>query len=167
MARQEQPRENLIAEATALVERVELLLAGVPEPIVAGFRAEGSASLFFGDDPVYQFNARGQLRRAFVGGRLYKADAGRLVEMTRQRQAGRIQLVGRRAAGGRGGAVHRRTSRRGSTNWPASCESGQVQVLAQVPPQGRRRCPTGPVARSQRRTNRNRQHAACPLNAAR
>ena len=38
MARQEHARENLMAEATALVERVELLLTGVAEPIVAGFR---------------------------------------------------------------------------------------------------------------------------------
>ena len=58
MAREEHARENLIAEATALVERVELLLAGLPEPVVAGFRPDGSASLFFADDPVYQFNSR-------------------------------------------------------------------------------------------------------------
>ncbi len=95
MAREEQARENLIAEATALVERVELLLAGVAEPVVAGFRTDGSASLFFADDPVYQFNSQGKLRRAFVGGLLYKANAGRLVEMTRSRAAGQVQLVSR------------------------------------------------------------------------
>lgn len=95
MAREEHARENLIAEATALVERVELLVAGLPEPVVAGFRPNGSVSLFFADDPVYQFNSRGELRRAFVAGRLYKADNGRLVEMTRNRQAGRVELESR------------------------------------------------------------------------
>jgi hypothetical protein len=135
MARQEQPRENLIAEATALVERVELLLAGVPQPIVAGFRLEGSASLFFGDDPVYQFNARGDLRRAFVDGRLYKADGGRIVEMTRQRQADRIQLLGHElpaaAAKEFVAALHSRLS-----DLAGKLLSGQVQVVAQVPPDG-------------------------------
>jgi hypothetical protein len=135
MARQEQARENLIAEATALVERVELLLAGVPEPVVAGFRREGSASLFFGDDPVYQFKTHGQLRRAFVDGRLYKADAGRLVEMTRQRQANRVQLVGRELPAA-ASAEFIATLRARLIDLASKLESGQVQVLAEVPPHG-------------------------------
>src|SRR5688572_18570527 len=65
MARQEQDREDILREATALVERVELLIPEFPEPIVAGFRRDGSASFFFGADPVLQFNAQGKLRRAF------------------------------------------------------------------------------------------------------
>jgi hypothetical protein len=135
MARQEHAREDLIAEATALVERVELLLAGVPEPVVAGFRPEGSASLFFGDDPVYQFNARGHLRRAFVSGRLYKANAGRLVEMTRQRQANRVQLVGRELPAAES-AEFIAVLRARLNELACKLESGEVQVLAQVPPHG-------------------------------
>jgi hypothetical protein len=135
MARQEQARENLIAEATALVERVELLLAGTPEPIVAGFRAEGSASLFFADDPVYQFNSQGHLRRAFSGGRLYKANAGRLVEMTRQRQANRVQLVGREVPAGEA-AEFIAALRTRLNELAGKLASGQMQIVAQVPAQG-------------------------------
>lgn len=91
MARQEHDREDLLAEATALVQRVELRAGG--EVLVAGFRRDGSASLFFGADPVYQFNSRGQLRRAFVDGRLLKADRGRLAALTRSRTATEVALV--------------------------------------------------------------------------
>ncbi|HEX4146951.1 MAG TPA: hypothetical protein VHY91_25865 [Pirellulales bacterium] len=133
MARQEQPRENLIAEATALVERVELLLAGEPEPAVAGFRRDGSASLFFGDDPVYQFNARGQLRRAFVDGRLYKADAGRLVEVTRRRHDDRIQLAGRELTADES-AEFIAALRTRLDDFGEKLASGQVRASAQVPP---------------------------------
>jgi hypothetical protein len=135
MAREEHARENLIAEATALVERVELLLAGLPEPVVAGFRPDGSASLFFTDDPVYQFNSRGHLRRAFVGGRLYKADAGRLVEMTRNRPAGQVQLTSRRLPA-EASAEFIAALRARLNDLASQLESGQAQILAEVPPQG-------------------------------
>lgn len=95
MAREESDREDLLREATALVERIELAPIDDPsaEHIVAGFRAEPALSLFFDGDPVYQFNTAGQLRRAFAGGLLVKADRGRLVSMRRIRQQGEVQLV--------------------------------------------------------------------------
>ena len=74
MARRESDREDLLREATALVERAELTIEGFDEPIVVGFRRDGSASFFFGADPVYQFNTAFELRRAFVVGLLYKAE---------------------------------------------------------------------------------------------
>lgn len=83
MARQEQDREDLLGEATALVERAELRLADEPQPLFAGFRANGAASFYFGSEPVYQFNSRGQLRRAFVDGVPLKAEQGRLVVLRR------------------------------------------------------------------------------------
>jgi hypothetical protein len=92
MAREESDREDLLREATALVERVELRAADEPEPIVAGFRRGGALSLFFGADPVFQFNAAGELRRAFRDGRLLKAERGRLVELTRVRTATETDL---------------------------------------------------------------------------
>ena len=92
MARRESDREDLLREATALVERVELVIEGSGEPIVVGFRRDGSASFFFGVDPVYQFNSDLGLRRAFVGGLLYKAERGRLVSLTRQRTAKSVSL---------------------------------------------------------------------------
>lgn len=98
MAREEADREDLLREATALVERVELALPGEPAPVVAGFRRDGALSLYFGPDPVYQFNAAGQLRRAFVAGLLYKCEGGRLIALRRQRQPAGVFLVRRALA---------------------------------------------------------------------
>ncbi len=93
MARQESPREDLLAEATALVERAELLPADAAEPIVMGFRTNGAASVFFDQDTAYHFNSDGELRRAYLAGRLVKADRGRLASLDRHRIAGAVQLV--------------------------------------------------------------------------
>ncbi len=91
MAREEHDREDLLAEATALVERAGIRIAGEAE-VVFGFRSGGSASIYFGAEPVYQFNTQGELRRAFVGDRLYKADAGRLVSLRRERTPEAVEL---------------------------------------------------------------------------
>jgi hypothetical protein len=93
MARHESHREDLLAEATALVERVEFAIAGEPEPVVVGFRRNGAAGIYFGQDTAYQFNADGELRRAFIDDRLYKADRGRLASLDRQRTDEEVQLV--------------------------------------------------------------------------
>ena len=85
-------REDLIRMATALVQRVELAIDGFPDLLVIGFRRDGAASLFVGEDPVYQFNARGELRRAFQAGKLVTAESGRLVELTRQRADNRVDM---------------------------------------------------------------------------
>jgi len=124
MARDESAREDLLREATALVERIELRAIGpasaveggatgsaravegsatgsasavgaLDHNVIVGFRPNGAASFFFGDDPVYQFNAAGELRRGFCNGLLFKAVRGRLVSLERQRQAGVVQLVSR------------------------------------------------------------------------
>jgi len=95
MRRTEHDREDLLREATALIERAELTLPGCELPVVVGFRRDGSFSAFFGGDPVYQFNAAGELRRAFAGGLLYKAEQGRLIELRRQRSASETALIRR------------------------------------------------------------------------
>jgi hypothetical protein len=95
MARSESDREDLLREATALALRAELSVPGFAEPIVVGFRRDGSASVYFGADPVYQFNTGGELRRAYVGGLLYKAERGRLVALRRERTASAVALVRR------------------------------------------------------------------------
>ena len=81
-----------MATATALVERIELQLPNHQETIVAGFRRDGSLSLYFGPDPVYQFNSEGQLRRSYAGELLYKADHGRLLALERRRESGHIVM---------------------------------------------------------------------------
>jgi hypothetical protein len=92
-ARQQVDREDLLREATALVERVELTISGFADPIVCGFRRDGSASFYFGADPVYQFNTASELRRAHIGGRLVKAERGRLVALSRERTEKEVALV--------------------------------------------------------------------------
>lgn len=76
MARQEHDREDLLAEAVALVERIELRVGDWPQSVTAGFRRDGSASFYLTADEVYQFNTARQLRRAFLAGRLIKARHG-------------------------------------------------------------------------------------------
>lgn len=93
MARNEQDREDLLREATALVERVELKTPDCVDPIVVGFRRGGDGSVYFGADPVFQFNQHGQLRRGYYQGRLLKAVGGRLVRMERVRTADSVSLV--------------------------------------------------------------------------
>jgi hypothetical protein len=95
MAREESNREDLLREATALVERIELVPKGAPidEHIVAGFRRNGALSIFLGEGPVYQFNAEGELRRAYSEGKLLKADGGRLWVLQRVRTQNEVQLL--------------------------------------------------------------------------
>jgi hypothetical protein len=93
MARQEQDREDLLREATALVERAELHVAGFSQPVVAGYRRDGCGSVYFGPDEAYHFNTGHELRRAFRDGLLYKAERGRLVSLRRQRAEGEVQLL--------------------------------------------------------------------------
>ncbi len=92
MAREKADREDLLREATAFVERVEISLVE-HKPIVVGFRRDGSLSCYLNPDMVYQFNARGELRRAFVAGVLYKADRGRLARLDRRETATAVELV--------------------------------------------------------------------------
>ena len=135
MARQDEDREDLLAEATALVERLEFLLPGYPQPAVAGFRANGCASLFFGSDPVYQFNTLGQLRRAYVGGLLYRADRGRLASLRRERLAGRVQLT--RSDLDAAAQAHFLGEMRGHLDaLRGPLNSEQCEILGQVPPNG-------------------------------
>ena len=93
MAREEQEREDLLREATALVERIEIVSEVQDAPVVIGFRVNGAASIYFGDDPVYHFNSNGELRRAFVDGLLYKSVNRKLVSMRRERNEHEVQLV--------------------------------------------------------------------------
>jgi hypothetical protein len=93
MARQEQDREDLLAEATALVERARFAAPPYEAPVVAGFRRDGGLSIFLGANLVYQFNSAGQLRRALSGGLLYKADRGGLSSLRRVRTEQRTDLV--------------------------------------------------------------------------
>ena len=85
MARNESDREDLIREATAMRNRVEWQIAGESEPVFAGVRSDGSLSVYFGQDPVYQFTPSGQLRRAYAEGFLYRTQGETLARLNRER----------------------------------------------------------------------------------
>lgn len=104
MAREEHDREDLWAEARALVVRAEVTQSPILQlseddpfvglvPIVFGFRADDSASFYFGHDCVYHFNAEGELRRAYLAGRLIKSEQGRLAALARRRDGQESSLL--------------------------------------------------------------------------
>lgn len=84
MARLSSDREDLMAEAVTLVPRIAFLLPHSPREIVAGGRADGRWSIFFGGDPVYQFDMEHRLRRAFIEGVPYRSQGTTLARLTRQ-----------------------------------------------------------------------------------
>ena len=85
MARSESDREDLMQEATALCQRAEFRVPQLPQTVVAGYRRDGSLSLFFGPDPIYHFDPLLRLRRAFVDGQLYRTQGQTLAQLTRVR----------------------------------------------------------------------------------
>ena len=93
MARLESDREDLLRQATALVERAEFEVPGYDAPIVIGFRRDGAGSIFIGAEPVFQFNAKDELRRAYWRGLLVKAEQGELIGLRRKRAADEVQLI--------------------------------------------------------------------------
>lgn len=132
MARYEQDREDLLREATAFAERIELRTAGAGTETFLGFRTEGSASIYFGPDFVLHFNAAGEIRRAFVESRLLKAVSGALVGMTRRRAGGNVilestALTESEAAG------FLKNAERAIDQLSHSLREGSFQVIGQVP----------------------------------
>jgi len=135
MSRRESDREDLLREATALVERAEVSVPGYNDPIVAGFRKDGSASFYFSADLVCQFNAAGELRRAYVASLLYKAERGRLVALRRQRSDTEVALV-RSALDDAESTALVETLRHHLCQLRTALASGSCTLRGQVPPQG-------------------------------
>lgn len=134
MARQESDREDLLREATALVERIELAPPGASEAdhIVAGFRREGALSIYFGADPTYHFNPAGDLRRAYIDGLLYKAQDEHLVSLERVRTNEEVQLVSRQLSGDQQHSILDVMSHRLS-ELARQIEKGELTIVGQVP----------------------------------
>jgi hypothetical protein len=84
MARHSSDREDLMAEAVTLSPRVALTVPGVADELIAGQRVDGRWSIFFNGDPVYHFDPEDRLRRAFLGGNLYRSQGTTLARLTRQ-----------------------------------------------------------------------------------
>ena len=98
MAKQNQDKEDILREATALVNRVELKLGGEGESddsVFVGFRRDGAVSFFFGAEPVYQFNTQHAFRRGYYQNTMLKAEQGKLVQLTRSREGEKLVLLRR------------------------------------------------------------------------
>ncbi len=92
MARQESDREDLMREATALLRRAELQLPGIDDPIFVGFRRTGAFSIYWGVDPVFQFDEEHRLRRAHANGFLYRTTGETLAKLDRVRTQSATEL---------------------------------------------------------------------------
>ena len=90
--RHESDREDIMREATAMRRRASFAIDGLPSPVVAGFRSNDFFSIFFDQNPVYQFNNTGQLRRAYRDGLLYRTQGTTLAQLNRVRTPERTEL---------------------------------------------------------------------------
>jgi hypothetical protein len=135
MARDSESREDLIRDATALVERGEFAVPGEPMAVIVGFRADGCASCYFGEDPAVHFNTADELRRAFVGGLLYKAEKRRLVSLRRARAEGEVALLRHELAPLEEQALLHAIAKR-LDRLQAALQAGQATLLRQVPAHG-------------------------------
>ncbi|MEZ6122354.1 MAG: hypothetical protein R3C49_04145 [Planctomycetaceae bacterium] len=91
MARHEADKEDLMVEATALVERAEYQCRSDDSEacswsvVTVGFRRDQSLSVYFDQNPFYQFDPEGRLRRAHVDGLLYRSQTTTLACLQRAR----------------------------------------------------------------------------------
>jgi len=91
MARQEHDREDLLRDGKQMPLRAECRIEDVV--VVIGFRDRGQVSMYFGADPVFQFNENRQLRRVFFEGKRFAAACGKLYELTRRKQDDKLQFL--------------------------------------------------------------------------
>lgn len=96
MAKQTQDREDLLGEGSAMPIRGKFFINSIE--IVIGFRRRGQLSLYWDQDPVFQFDADSRLRRVFMDSHRFRAAEGRLVRLEKindpnNLSAGRLRLV--------------------------------------------------------------------------
>lgn len=128
--------EDLLRDSRALVPRVQLAWQDdrASVTVLAGFRGE-SLSLYFGPDPVFHFNGRGDLRRAFVGGRLVKAEHGRLVVMDRVHLGHTVELRSEALSDAKQEAMLANVAER-LVQLREALAAGRAIVEGEVPPDG-------------------------------
>ena len=132
MAQQEQDREDLLREATALTMRAELAVDRLEEHVIVGFRSNGAPSVFFGADPVYQFTTENEIRRGFRDGNLIKAVDGKLFSLRRERRQGQLHLL-RSELDGEQTREYLQESRKRLEALHTSLVSGSFELVGSVP----------------------------------
>ncbi len=93
MATNEGDREDLLAEAVALIRRVEIKPNPESDNLVIGFRAVGWLSIYFGQDLMYQFDEVGRFRRGYVEGLLYRTQGDAVAQLRRERSTTETALL--------------------------------------------------------------------------
>lgn len=91
MARDSHDREDMLRDATGYRRRVELRIPHHNSSIFCGFREQGAFSLYWTPDDVFQFNATGELRRAFWRDRMLASYKRQLHWLNRE-DTGRVRL---------------------------------------------------------------------------
>lgn len=111
MAIEEQPREDLLREATAYSRRVLIAfpqhvspntstssgtqakgLTNLRSELFAGIRPSGAWSFYFDEDPVIQLTESLKIRRLYWHHRKFIAEKKKLFELLRDARGGRVQL---------------------------------------------------------------------------
>ena len=134
MATNESPREDLIREATALIERAELQLSPDSPLITIGYRRNNAFSLFIDQDPVYQFDPDCRLLRAFVNGLLYRSQQTTLARMQRQRSAAQT-ILNRTDLSAEQLMEFRQNMAQHLARILQAIEAGQFSIVRQIPDQ--------------------------------
>jgi hypothetical protein len=92
MAIKREPREDLMRDATAYVRRFTIQNPKEEKDIFVGMRQHGGWSVYFGEDPVYQFNAHSKLRRAHFQNQNYAASHGKLLLLHRDCKGAHVEI---------------------------------------------------------------------------
>lgn len=96
MARDEADREDLYAEASAFVRRIEFSCREFDNGrarVVAGYRRNGVLSIYLSTDEMYQFTIAGELRRALRNEALFRTQGTTLARLVRQRSPTATELL--------------------------------------------------------------------------
>lgn len=91
-SRVEADREDMMAEAANLLERLELQIPDVANPVTIGRNRLGHWSFYWGAEPMARFDSEGGLRRAVRQGKLYRTQGSTLAELVRVRLEEETQL---------------------------------------------------------------------------
>ena len=84
MAQHEADREDLYDELRTAFHRWEIQLPE-SEVVIAGIRADGRLSIYFGPDRCYHFDEQHRLKRAYIHGLLYRTQGTTLAQLRRER----------------------------------------------------------------------------------
>lgn len=137
MARQESDREDLMREAVALVRRMEFTYPsrGSGENVTAGFRRGGELAIYFGADPVYQFDEQFRLRRAYMNGFLYRTQGETLARLSRKRTEEETVLL-RHDLKPAEWEAFRQIAGQHLVQLLAAIQTNAVEIIAEIPAEG-------------------------------